>query len=163
MQITGKEWDFQSVPVLRVLERHRGTGTNTNKDFSRYRWMALVGFRRIPKYGYICLFNKRNFKDYPASLLPRKSFQVGDEAKLSKVFSDNDVETFADLTGDRNPLHLDEKYAANTRFGRCIVHGVLINGYVESFKLPITILLKICNFSSARSNRTMQSYPGSLH
>jgi acyl dehydratase len=40
-------------------------------------------------------------------------------------FSQAQVQQFADLTGDDNPLHLDEAYAATTKFGRCIIHGHL--------------------------------------
>jgi 3-hydroxybutyryl-CoA dehydratase len=36
-----------------------------------------------------------------------------------------DVTTFADLTGDRNPVHLDPEYARTTPFRRCIAHGLL--------------------------------------
>ncbi len=40
-----------------------------------------------------------------------------------------DVESFrrfAELTGDAHPLHYDEAYAANTRFGRCVAHGLYL-------------------------------------
>src|SRR5687768_12140429 len=37
----------------------------------------------------------------------------------------SDVEQFADLTGDNNPLHLDEQFASQTPFGRPIAHGLL--------------------------------------
>ena len=37
---------------------------------------------------------------------------------------------FIDRTGDSNPLHTDESYASTTQFKRCIVHGVLMNGFV---------------------------------
>ncbi len=51
--------------------------------------------------------------------------KVGDSAEVSKTIADEDVRAFAELTGDRNPVHLDEEYAARTRFGRRIAHGML--------------------------------------
>lgn len=53
------------------------------------------------------------------------TLSVGDTATLSKTFTDEDIAAFAELTGDRNPVHLDEEYAAQTRFGRRIAHGML--------------------------------------
>jgi 3-hydroxybutyryl-CoA dehydratase len=53
------------------------------------------------------------------------TFKVGDAAETSKTITDEDVRAFAELTGDRNPVHLDEEYAATTRFGRRIAHGML--------------------------------------
>ena len=49
----------------------------------------------------------------------------GDTASLSRTISDDDIRAFADATGDRNPLHLDEEFAQQTRFGRRIAHGML--------------------------------------
>jgi acyl dehydratase len=48
------------------------------------------------------------------------------ETQVHEVrFSRADVLTFARITGDNNPLHIDEEYAKTTPFGRCIVHGFL--------------------------------------
>jgi len=52
-------------------------------------------------------------------------FKQGDTAFLTKTISDTDVRAFADLSGDHNPLHLDESFAQQTRFGRRIAHGML--------------------------------------
>jgi 3-hydroxybutyryl-CoA dehydratase len=53
------------------------------------------------------------------------TFNVGDAAEVSKTITGADVRAFAELTGDRNPVHLDEEYASTTRFGRRIAHGML--------------------------------------
>ena len=53
------------------------------------------------------------------------TLKVGDSAEVSKTIADEDVRAFAELTGDHNPVHLDEEYAASTRFGRRIAHGML--------------------------------------
>ena len=53
------------------------------------------------------------------------NLKVGDSAEIRKTIADEDVRAFAELTGDRNPVHLDEEYAASTRFGRRIAHGML--------------------------------------
>ena len=52
-------------------------------------------------------------------------FKPDDTASLAKTISDDDIRAFADATGDRNPLHLDEEFARQTRFGRRIAHGML--------------------------------------
>lgn len=60
------------------------------------------------------------------------TLQVGDTAALSKTITDEDVRAFADLTGDHNPVHLDDDYAAGTRFGRRIAHGMLAASLVSA-------------------------------
>ena len=52
---------------------------------------------------------------------------IGAQANLRRAFSDADVRTFAALSGDHNPVHLDEAAAAaDPRFGARIVHGMLV-------------------------------------
>ncbi|WP_226482370.1 CBS domain-containing protein [Natrinema amylolyticum] len=69
---------------------------------------------------------------------------VGDVARFAKTISEDDVEAFAEVTGDTNRVHLDAAYAAETRFGERIVHGVLANGLISAAlaRLPgLTIYL----------------------
>ena len=54
-----------------------------------------------------------------------EDFEVGDEAVFSKTIEEADVLLFAELSGDRYPLHVDEDYARGTRFGRRVAHGML--------------------------------------
>jgi 3-hydroxybutyryl-CoA dehydratase len=51
--------------------------------------------------------------------------KLGDHASLSKTITPDDVTEFARITLDTNPLHLDEEFAKQTRFGGLIVHGML--------------------------------------
>jgi len=57
---------------------------------------------------------------------------IGDSASLTKTFSDEDVRTFALISGDNNPIHLDDEYAAGTRFGRRLAHGILTSGLISA-------------------------------
>lgn len=51
---------------------------------------------------------------------------VGDSASITRVFTDEDVRLYADLSTDHNPVHLDAEFAASTQFGQRIVHGMLV-------------------------------------
>ncbi len=57
---------------------------------------------------------------------------IGDRASRAKTFSDEDVRTFAEISGDNNPIHLDDEYAAETRFGQRLVHGILTSGMISA-------------------------------
>ena len=59
------------------------------------------------------------------------SLQVGDSFSVSRSVTAEDVQTFAALTGDDNPIHVDASYAEKTRFGKPIVHGVLLLGFIS--------------------------------
>lgn len=64
---------------------------------------------------------------------------VGQEAELSKTVTDADVMAFARVTGDFNPVHVDEIAAARSRFGGRIAHGMLSAGFISAAiadKLP---------------------------
>ncbi|KAL9953056.1 hypothetical protein ACROYT_G040408 [Oculina patagonica] len=66
-------------------------------------------------------------------------FKVGDEVEVRRVVSMRDVQQFARITGDTNPIHLDEKFAKKTQVGQLIVHGVILNGIISAIhgtKLP---------------------------
>ena len=52
-------------------------------------------------------------------------FAPGQHASFTKTFTDDDVRRFIEITGDVNPLHVDQAFAASTRFGRRVIHGML--------------------------------------
>ena len=58
--------------------------------------------------------------------------QVGAQATLTRTITHEMVVAFADLVGDHNPVHLDQAFAATTRFGRRIAHGMLVAGLMSS-------------------------------
>ena len=65
--------------------------------------------------------------------------EVGQTASLSKTITELDIEIMAALTGDRNPLHLDESFAQRTRFRGRIAHGLFAQGLISALigtKLP---------------------------
>lgn len=57
---------------------------------------------------------------------------VGSEASIERTISADDIERFASLTGDRNPIHLDPDFARQTQFGRPIAHGMLSGSFIST-------------------------------
>ena len=74
--------------------------------------------------------------DVPRRSVPRaytlEELSVGMTATYRHTITDADVHAFADLTGDHNPLHLDEAFAQTTRFKGRIVHGMLTASYFST-------------------------------
>ena len=60
------------------------------------------------------------------------SVVVGQRARRSLTLTAEHVATYARLTGDYNPLHFDERFAAGTRFGRLVVQGGLTTGLLHA-------------------------------
>ena len=73
----------------------------------------------------------------PPSLPPLRTLffddlKVGMTERLKKTIASSDVVGFAQLTGDRNPIHLSEHFAARTAFGRRIAHGLYTAGLISA-------------------------------
>lgn len=67
------------------------------------------------------------------------TLKVGDSAEITKKIEQSDIDAFATVTGDHNPVHVDEEFAKTTRFGRRIAHGMLTASLVSAVlanKLP---------------------------
>ncbi len=56
---------------------------------------------------------------------------VGDVAAVAKTISESDVYTYAGITGDLNPAHVNAEWARGTRFQRRIAHGLLVAGLIS--------------------------------
>jgi 3-oxoacyl-[acyl-carrier protein] reductase len=68
----------------------------------------------------------------PAEFADFATIKPGDEFQFAKAITAEDVEAFAKLSGDRNPLHMDDGFAARTHFQRRVVHGMLVANYVST-------------------------------
>ncbi len=79
-------------------------------------------------------------------------FKVGDSESITKATSDDTVRQFAKLTGDFNPLHVNEEFAKNSMFKRRLVHGAFSSGLISTvigMKLPgpgALYLDQLCKF-----------------
>ena len=78
------------------------------------------------------LYNSFYSRETVKTMEERTSFELGEEATLTRLFSEDDINAFARLTGDMNPIHMDETYAKTTRFGGRIVHGMLVASMFSS-------------------------------
>ena len=67
-----------------------------------------------------------------ASGLSFETLAVGMSAQRERTVTEADVQAFADVSGDHNPVHLDEAYAAGTPFGTRIAHGMLSASHISA-------------------------------
>ncbi|MGB3718526.1 MAG: acyl dehydratase [Proteobacteria bacterium] len=71
------------------------------------------------------------------TILTRKTYyfedlELGMEASYQKLVTEGDINAFAEVTGDRNPVHLDPEYAAKTIFKERIAHGMLTASFISA-------------------------------
>ena len=57
---------------------------------------------------------------------------IGQSVSFTKVVSDEHIQLFAATSGDVNPVHLDDSFAANTQFGKRIAHGMLTGAFISA-------------------------------
>ena len=67
---------------------------------------------------------------------PFSSFKVGDSVSFTNEFSAEDVRQFSELTGDLNPIHLDEEFAKTTFFGTRLVQGAFVDAVCGTIIAP---------------------------
>lgn len=102
--------------------------------------VALSAFR--PHGGETCIGQSVENRLEPESDLPEWDVElstpdeagigVGDRVQFTKTLSEADVRRFAAASGDTNPVHLDERWAEQTRFEGRIVHGTLASGLISA-------------------------------
>lgn len=81
-----------------------------------------------------------------------EEMNIGDTASFTKTVSEYDVYSFAGITGDFNPAHINTLYASETSFGKRIAHGILSIGFISNvlgtqLPGPGTIYIRqVCDF-----------------
>ena len=61
-----------------------------------------------------------------------EEIQVGDSGQVTKTVTETDVILYAGITGDNNPVHINEIEAKASRFGQRLVHGMLTAGFISA-------------------------------
>ncbi|WP_079201217.1 MaoC family dehydratase [Pseudomonas sp. CC6-YY-74] len=67
-----------------------------------------------------------------SSNTPYDALEVGQTASYSKTVEERDIQLFAAVSGDRNPVHLDAEYAATTMFKQRIAHGMFSGALISA-------------------------------
>jgi 3-hydroxybutyryl-CoA dehydratase len=70
--------------------------------------------------------------NFPRGTICIEEMSVGMERSLRKVVTDRDIQLFAEVSTDRNPVHLDDAYAQDTIFQGRIAHGMLTAGLISA-------------------------------
>src|SRR5271154_5167568 len=68
-----------------------------------------------------------------------EDLKIGMAATVSRTITETDLRNFSGVSGDTNPMHLNEEFAKSTPFGGCIVHGMLTASLISAVigtKLP---------------------------
>ena len=58
--------------------------------------------------------------------------KIGDKFSTPREVTDEIIRKFAEVSGDHNPIHLDEEFAKTTRFGKRIAHGMLSGAFISA-------------------------------
>jgi len=71
--------------------------------------------------------------------IPIEEIKIGMKASYSQTITDADIKAFAGISGDRNPVHIDEEYASSSRYKKRIAHGLMTASYFSGLfgtKIP---------------------------
>lgn len=84
--------------------------------------MQQMGFGMLDQRGH----------NLPVGTIPIEDLEIGMSRSVSKTIGDREIEMFAELSTDHNPVHLDEEYARETIFSGRIAHGMLTAGLISA-------------------------------
>lgn len=65
-------------------------------------------------------------------MMPPCFLEVGEATAYTRTLTGEDIRAFAAISGDDDPVHVDEEFARATAFGRCIAHGALVMGLLST-------------------------------
>eukprot|EP00037_Helgoeca_nana_P012874 m.117719 g.117719 ORF g.117719 m.117719 type:complete len:276 (-) comp21703_c0_seq11:3421-4248(-) len=118
---------------------------------SRARLLTMLRSQRVPwralrnaaaPIRWTCAVAPTNFvrlcsrsngqKEPPVTVARGIDVRVGQVATATVTFTKEDVATFAELVGDHNGIHIDSEVAAASRYGKCVVHGMLLNSALSA-------------------------------
>jgi 3-hydroxybutyryl-CoA dehydratase len=71
--------------------------------------------------------------------VPINEIQIGMEVSYTQTITDSNIKEFANVSGDKNPIHLSEEYAQNSRYKKRIAHGLMSASYFSALfgtKIP---------------------------
>jgi len=123
------------ITKLPVIEDGRLVGIITSTDLANYVSTGAMEpaasvepqrHRYRPDTAYE--LDDWNFQSYGTE----DGLSVGDRATFAKTITDEDIQAFADASGDTNRIHLEADFAAKTRFGERIAHGALVTGLISA-------------------------------
>lgn len=92
-------------------------------------WVQMAELKNIRR-GFLarwCEMEERMVQDVPFA-----EIKIGDRASMSKTVTEYDVYSFAGLTGDYNPVHVNAEFAKTTMFKERIAHGMLSAGFISA-------------------------------
>ncbi len=120
-------------PIVEVSATLRDAGIDQLPVLEGERLAGLVSVAELSAYLPQCVLRQveahpdadREDWHYEYQDEGAEGLTVGDRVRFSKVVDEADIEAFARISGDENPVHLDASFAEGTRFGRRIVHGML--------------------------------------
>lgn len=66
------------------------------------------------------------------SSVPIEDIKIGMKVSYSQTITDADIKTYAGLSGDHNPVHVNQEYAEQSRYGKRLAHGMISIGFFSA-------------------------------
>ena len=120
-----KKFSFEAV------RSQNGFGTEV-KEISITNYKDFLEFGRQNRDEFFSKVEKIGCSAKSDETANKMELKIGDVFSASKQITDSVVRAFAELSGDYNPIHLDEEFAKTTRFGRRIAHGMISGALISA-------------------------------